>query len=114
MKEQEIHPLLIISTGDSKKYRLNDNGANWDIVKALQKELKAYVEEKFPELGPKEYYSKLDVREIPASEAVTYLDIPDFKHDTPAEYKTYIHQEIEHYLDQKALSQNAPYADVQN
>ncbi|MDE6006885.1 MAG: hypothetical protein K2G67_04975 [Muribaculaceae bacterium] len=99
----------VISFGDSATYRISDIAAEGVELPKIEKEVKVFLKEKFPQLTALPYYSKMTVRKMKLEDALKY---PEFSSNALDNIKKTLAAEIADARSIAELNLDAPYSDI--
>lgn len=102
--------LCILSFGNSAKYRLTLPDCNK--AEDVKKQVKAYLESKFPMLSDLDYYDTMTVTEVSGDKVADYAKYPEFGQNSVVAIEKVLATEV---LDQESLerlNRNAPFDNI--
>lgn len=95
----------LISFGNSRQYVLHTDEKS-ETVEALHREIKDYLERKFPEIKGINFYDKFSVDRIPEDKEADYADYPRFSPSAIEEIKKVLSIEVEDEASLRRLNSN--------
>ncbi|MDE7180750.1 MAG: hypothetical protein K2N88_06090 [Muribaculaceae bacterium] len=100
---------VVISFGDSAKYRVPSIESSEKDLKAVEENVKTYLKVKFPEIEALPFYSSMKVEEVDPAEAANY---DEFNADALKSIRSVLVTEVKDARSLDVLNSDAPYSDI--
>lgn len=99
----------VISFGDSAVYRLPDIPTEGAEISKVEKDVKAFLKAKYPQLEALPFYSKMTVRKVKEEDAIKY---PEFSPAALEDIKKTLAAEVADARSIAELNLDAPFSDI--
>lgn len=98
--------VYIISFGNSTKYRITPSNGELADIKS---DVKEYLVKKFPEISALNFFDKMTVTAVDASNEAEYIGYSEFDEKSLSEIKSILKTEVETAESVRDLNNNAPW-----
>lgn len=98
----------LVSFGNSRQYLLRADSQS-ETIDNLRREVRDYLEQKFPEMRGVDFYDKMSVKPIDEADEAKYAGYPQFGPAAIEEIKRVLSVEVEDAASLRRLNSNAAF-----